>query len=57
MTAKEILETKEVLRVEDFMQMLNISKTVAYKVMRGIKSYKDTLELSGRILKQDYIFL
>lgn len=55
MTACEILENKEVLRVEDFMIILNCGKCSAYKVMRNIKRFKDSLEVSGRILKQDYI--
>ena len=55
MTAKEILETKEVFTVNDMMTILAVGKGQAYKIMRGIKSYKDTLQVSGRIFKGDYI--
>lgn len=54
MTAKEILDSKEVFNVNDVSIVFNVGKSKAYKIMRQIKSISDRLSISGRIHKKDY---
>lgn len=54
MTAQEILEKKEVLKVQDIMQIFDCGQGLAYKIIKAIKSVSDRLELGGRIHKNDY---
>lgn len=54
MTAKEILETKEVFNVGDVAVVFSVGKSKAYKIMKQIKAVSDRLEISGRVHKKDY---
>ena len=54
MNAKEILEHKEVLNVADIEQIFQVKKSVAYRIIRSIKSISDRLGIVGRVHKKDY---
>lgn len=54
MGAKDILEQKEVLNVDDIMVIFQCKRNNAYKRMREIKSVSDILKVPGRIHKKDY---
>ena len=54
MTAKEILESKEFLKIEDIKVIFQCEKSSAYKRLAEIKAVSDILGLPGLIHKSDY---
>lgn len=55
MTAKEILETKEVFTTQDIMVICGVKDVTAYKIMKAIRSVSDRLGIKGIIHKKDYL--
>jgi hypothetical protein len=53
MPLEEVMK-KEVFTVNDIETIFSVKKARAYKIMKGIKSYSDRLNTSGRIHKKDY---
>ena len=53
MPLEEVMK-KEVFTVNDIQTIFSVKKARAYKIMKGIKSYSDRLNTSGRIHKKDY---
>lgn len=53
MSLEEVMK-KEVFTVDDIETIFSVKKARAYKIMKGIKSYSDRLNTSGRIHKKDY---
>ena len=53
MAVKEVLQ-KEVFNVKDIMVLCQCGQSVAYRIIREIKSISDRLNLSGRVHKLDY---
>ena len=54
MEAKEILEKKEFLKIEDIKVIFQCKKSCAYKRLAEIKSVSDALGLPGMVHKTDY---
>lgn len=54
MTAREILEQKEVFTYEDIMTLCSVKQTTAYKIMKAIRSVSDRLKIKGIVHKKDY---
>lgn len=52
---KVTLLDKEVITIADLQETFKISYTLASKKMREIKSYRDSLNLSGKCHRTDYI--
>ncbi|HEY8424134.1 MAG TPA: hypothetical protein VIL23_05190 [Clostridia bacterium] len=45
---------REILTVDDIVQMFDVSKNKAYDFINSIKSASDTLGIPGKVHKQDY---
>lgn len=54
LTVEEVLK-KEVFKVQDIMTLFQVGICKAYKIMNAIKAYRDTLEVVGRVHKNDYL--
>lgn len=54
-TKEELMSTKQILDKDDIMKLLNISKDKAYKIIRSINAYSNSLDIEGRVLVQDYL--
>lgn len=54
-TKEELMSTKQYLNKEDIMKMLDICEDKAYKVIRSVRAYSDSLDISGRVLVSDYV--
>ena len=52
-TKEELMSTKQILDKDDIMKLLNISKDKAYKIIRSINAYSNSLDIEGRVLVQD----
>lgn len=54
MSAREILETKEVLCAKDIAVIFEVNIQTAYKKIREIRSVSDRLGFSGKCHRKDY---
>lgn len=54
MSAREILEKKEVLCAKDIAIIFEINIQTAYKKIREIRSVSDRLGFSGKVHRKDY---
>lgn len=54
-TKEELMSTKQILDKDDIMKLLNISKDKAYKIIRSINAYSNSLDIEGQVLVQDYL--
>lgn len=54
MTAREILDTKEVFSAEDIAVLFDVHIQTAYQKIREIRHYSDRLGFSGKVHKKDY---
>lgn len=54
-TKEELMATNQILDKDDIMKLLNISKDKAYKIIRSINAYSNSLDIEGRVLVQDYL--
>lgn len=55
MTAREILENKEVFTTQDIMTLCEVKRVTACKIMQAIRSVSDRLGIRGIVHKKDYL--
>ena len=51
---QKIIQQKDVLCVDDIAAMFCVSKDTAYDYIAGIRAVSDTLEMAGKVHRQDY---
>lgn len=54
MSAREILESKEVFNVDDIAIIFEVNKFTAYRKIREIRNFSDRLGFSGKVHRKDY---